>query len=62
MALAFVWSVMYAVSDELHQFFTPHRGAYLRDVFIDIGGIVLALLPITFILYKRKSAKIKKSS
>jgi VanZ family protein len=41
----FIWaiviSVLYAISDEIHQTFTPHREGTPRDVFIDSIGISL---------------------
>jgi VanZ family protein len=40
--LAAAWALMYAATDELHQYFTPFRGAYMQDVVIDLFGIVLA--------------------
>lgn len=51
LVIAFSWSLTYAVLDELHQFFTPFRGAYVRDVFIDLGGILLALLFVGCVYY-----------
>lgn len=38
---AFVLSVLYAVSDEIHQSFVPSREGKLRDVFIDSIGIAI---------------------
>jgi VanZ family protein len=53
-ALAFVWSVTYAVTDELHQFFTPYRGAHITDVLIDTLGISLALLLVLLFSWNKK--------
>lgn len=39
--LAGAFSLAYAASDELHQFFVPYRGAKITDVLIDGGGILL---------------------
>ncbi|MDP3957004.1 MAG: VanZ family protein [bacterium] len=39
--LAMVFSITYGVSDELHQFFVPYRGAKISDVFIDSFGVLL---------------------
>ena len=46
--LAGTFSLMYGVTDELHQFFVPGRGARLTDVLIDGMGILLAGLIIFF--------------
>ncbi len=37
-----VFSLLYGVSDELHQLFVPYRGAKVSDVLIDGSGILLA--------------------
>jgi VanZ family protein len=44
-ALAWLFSVLYAAGDELHQSFVPGRMASLVDVGIDAGGAFLGLLP-----------------
>lgn len=41
---AFLLALLVAFSDETHQWFTPGRGASLRDVGIDSIGITLASL------------------
>ncbi len=41
--LAFLSSVLYAISDEIHQAFVPGRHARITDVLIDTVGILLAL-------------------
>ncbi len=42
-ALSFILAVLYAVSDEYHQSFTPGRHATATDVVIDAGGTILCL-------------------
>lgn len=42
LVLSAVFSLMYGVTDELHQFFVPLRGARMWDVGIDGIGILLA--------------------
>lgn len=37
-------SLLYAISDELHQLFIPGRSAEVRDVLIDICGAAFGLL------------------
>jgi VanZ family protein len=39
---AVLFSVLYAISDEMHQFFVPYRGAKASDVLIDGAGILFA--------------------
>lgn len=39
--LAAVFSITYGVSDELHQFLVPYRGAKISDVLIDGSGVLL---------------------
>lgn len=51
---AALFSLMYAATDELHQFFTPLRGAKLSDVGIDLIGITLALLVIHAVRRRKK--------
>jgi VanZ family protein len=40
---AFVFSLLYAASDEFHQTFVPGRGASLTDIGFDALGMLLAL-------------------
>ena len=48
---AILASLIFAFSDEVHQLFTPGRGAKLTDVLIDSIGISLS----TIFVWKRKS-------
>lgn len=41
--LALLISVLYAVSDEIHQFFVPGRGPGVWDVFIDSVGVIVGI-------------------
>lgn len=41
--LAFVFTVLYAMSDEFHQSFVPGRRPSLKDVLIDAGGAAVAI-------------------
>ncbi|MDX6768977.1 MAG: VanZ family protein [Elusimicrobiota bacterium] len=43
-AAAFVFSVLYAASDEWHQSFVPGRAGAASDVFIDGAGALTALV------------------
>ncbi len=41
---AFLFSIFYALTDELHQYFVPGRYLSLADVLLDWIGIVFALI------------------
>lgn len=43
-AAAFLFCILFALSDEAHQFFVPGRGAQLRDVAIDSAGAAAGIL------------------
>lgn len=45
-AFAFVFTVLYAASDEIHQSFVPTRTGCVADVFIDSIGAALGLLAV----------------
>lgn len=46
--VAFLFAVLYAVSDEVHQSFIPTREGRLRDVLIDTSGILLMYIYIKY--------------
>ncbi len=54
---SYVFSVLYAVSDEIHQLFVPGRSCELRDVFIDSCGIILSLIIIFIVCTCSKKIK-----
>lgn len=39
--LAFFCSILYAITDEIHQLFVPSREGHIRDIAIDAIGIFL---------------------
>ena len=41
---SFIFVSLYAVLDEVHQYFVPGRSCELRDMIIDISGCVLAII------------------
>lgn len=52
LAGALMFTVFYAASDEIHQYFIPGRACALKDVLIDSSGGVLAGI-IMYIRYKK---------
>lgn len=65
--LSFAFSVLYAVSDEIHQLFVPGRSGQISDVVLDSCGILFGVLFINLVfvivykLYYRFSARGKAS-
>lgn len=57
--LAFLLSVVYAGSDELHQAFVPGRHPDLRDVLVDALGALAGLCLLHWLLRKQMLAKIR---
>lgn len=60
--VALTFSSIYAVSDEIHQMFVPGRSCELRDMIIDIGGVLLGLLLTFFFRNLLEKVKNKKAS
>lgn len=50
---AFIFSVLYACTDEIHQYFIPGRAMAFRDVLIDSSGALTAMI-ITKIINRKK--------
>ena len=49
--IAFVFCVLYSVSDEIHQYFVPGRSCEFRDVCVDSSGALLSILVI-FLVFR----------
>ncbi|WP_096202383.1 VanZ family protein [Bacillus sp. FJAT-45350] len=50
---SFLFIVLFAISDELHQAITPHRTPLVEDVLLDVIGGTLGILIVRFILTKK---------
>lgn len=59
-----IMGILYAISDEIHQSFTPGRGPKITDVFIDSLGVFFGMAVILLIieLINRKNKKCHKMS
>lgn len=57
-AAACAVSILYAVTDELHQYFVPGRSCEVRDVLIDAAGACTGVL--LFFLFRCISATMKR--
>ena len=52
-----VFSVLYACSDEYHQTFVPGRSGEIRDVFVDLAGVLFGLVLVFLVCMSRKELK-----
>ena len=52
--------ILYAVSDELHQYFVPGRSCNIRDLIIDSTGVILGMIFIQIVLRIVNKQKEKK--
>ncbi len=55
--IALIIGILYAIADEIHQYFVPGRSSGVRDVFIDSLGVILGIF--VFILLQKVINKIK---
>lgn len=55
-----IFSALYGVSDEIHQFFVPYRSATLIDVIKDWIGVLAAWGHIRYHYFKRKQSVFNK--
>lgn len=53
--------ILYAISDELHQFFVPGRGPAVKDVLIDSAGSIIGMILYLGVMKIKKKSKKKKS-
>ena len=53
--LTIIISMVYAISDEMHQFFVPFRNSSFFDFLLDFTGILLAFLIYLIIILSRKT-------
>lgn len=55
--ITILFSYLYAISDEIHQSYTPGRGPKFTDTLIDLLGIIIGLIIIKYLrtIYFRKS-------
>ena len=61
-AVSFLIGVLYAVSDEIHQYFVPGRSCELRDTAIDSAGILTGILlcaGIAFLLVRTRKKPVR---
>ena len=63
MILSIVLGMIYAVSDEIHQSFTPGRSPKITDIYIDTLGVILGVLLVLLVIkiYEKYYKNITKS-
>lgn len=52
--VGFLLNLIYAISDEMHQYFVPWRFLDIFDVYVDSLGIILALMIYLIIIFWRE--------
>ncbi len=57
-----VWTLLYAISDEIHQAFIPGRTGLVSDVFIDIAGILLGIIGIIVLTWIYNAIKKRRAT
>ncbi|MGL5328274.1 MAG: VanZ family protein [Peptostreptococcaceae bacterium] len=57
--ISFIFTVLYACTDEIHQLFIPGRSGELRDVLVDSTGAIIGTTLIYYILKYNKYKKIE---
>lgn len=57
--LGVIFSFLYAISDEIHQLFVEGRAGQVRDVFIDLSGVIAgtALMLVCAVIAKKIKGK-----
>lgn len=58
-------SILYAISDEVHQLFIPGRSGEVRDIFIDSSGAftgIIIYVKIVLKIYERRNRNVKQKS
>mgnify|MGYP003316573352 CR=1 FL=1 len=60
--IAFAGTVLYAITDEIHQIFVPERAFQISDLTVDLGGIILGttVIFLLFTIVTKISLKKKK--
>ena len=52
---------LYAISDELHQYFVPGRSGEIKDVLLDSSGVITGVFLLFLLKYLLKKRKLKKN-
>ena len=60
--ISFTAGTLYAVSDEIHQYFVPGRACMFKDVLIDSCGVACGIAALLFIVWLYNYIKTKKTS
>jgi VanZ family protein len=55
------FSILYAISDEIHQLFVPGRGGQVKDVFIDSMGSLLGIGIYLLVVRKSRVTRVRKT-
>ncbi len=56
-SISFLFCVLYAASDEIHQYFVPNRACSFRDILIDSAGALLSVALFTVVVCSKSKFK-----
>ncbi len=59
--ISFLTGTLYAVSDEIHQYFVPGRSCQLSDILLDSSGVICGIAFLLIIISIRKFIQKKKN-
>lgn len=57
--ISLIIGFLYAITDELHQFFVPGRGPLFSDILIDSLGVLIGIIVAILLIKIYKNIKIK---
>jgi len=55
---ALLFTVLYGISDEFHQYFVPNRSSEFNDVLADIAGALIGMAAVKYFLVNRITASV----
>lgn len=59
--ISWAFSIVYAITDEIHQRLIPGRSGQISDVLLDSSGALVGILLLYFIIYYYRKIKISKN-
>lgn len=57
--ITFIWGVIYASTDEIHQLFIRDRNGSVSDVILDSFGVIFGIIIVMFVMFIISKIKLK---